>query len=749
MGLAIIKQKERSGNRLNFRIDIGKNRYYQFVIGKEQSKKSDGLTLIRETTYVSPVEGPLDEMMMGRTIISVPANQFSREVKFLQLISYRSKQKVGLAVSDILKVSPELTLSNDPMPEISFSKSFNMNLYSTAYSAVENVPFSYRERKVSNAMFLQSLLPMISGAIRAVAPQVGQLIGGLIQNASAAPAPAAANGNASASAANTNQLTQLLNSPEISRILQDLMSRILQGTAHVPTSPPVRATSLALNHKYSEAKVAPLLAALPALMPLLQQVLTPETIGRLLNQPQEMLNAVTGSVERMGRLGIQSHEQDLQHLRALNPGTGPAVDGLLAAMSFSNGDRYSMAKVVPLLAALPALMPLLQQVLTPETIGRVLEQPTRMIGAVTDSVEKLGRLGIESHEQDLQHLRELNPGTGPAVDQLLASLSMAIENHERTAKYRRLNSVKLVFTDTTTVAIEGTEKLVYLYDQNIGFPMRVETPRTIRQANVELVIKSPVDNTIKLIKKFKARDFLNGDMPFVPGLSKEEVRSLHINEDYLVTVSLYWKNSKGNVVGTVMSQVIYLAGKYLCGGVNGTSEAIPLNDIEKFREAWHKIWKTSFSNEKRKFSVDVRYYYILEKQRSSQGRMETLEKIDAKNYPVKVQLKTGSILNVKYLNSLLPKVSSHPMLNEEEIQALDVDSFSERFHSMARLTVDLLGRPGESAVIWVYPEVKIHEFSLRMATEVGVNGKVINFKDKSVYFPVPSSIHFIGAKSGS
>ncbi len=735
---------------MSFRIDIGRNRYYQFAIGKEQTKRSSGLTLIGETSYVSPLQGPLEEMMMGRTAISVPANRFTKDDNLLQLISYRTKDKTGMAVSDIMTVEPGLALPSDPLPDISFSKSVFMEQYSNTYTTVQNVPFSYKERRMSDAMFLQSILPAIQGAIRHFAPQVGNLIGGLLQNTgSSSPATTGSTaGTSGAPATGNGILTQLLNSPEVSRIIQDLMNRILQGTAHVPTAGVTRAASFSGNH-YSQAKVAPLLAALPALMPLLQQVLTPETIGRVLEQPTRMIGAVTDGVEKLGRLGIASHEQDLQHLRALNPGTGPAVDGLLAAMSLSNGDRYSMAKVAPLLAALPALMPLLQQVLTPETVGRILEQPSRMIGAVTDSVEKLGRLGIDSHEQDLRHLRELNPGTGPAVDSLLASMSMAIQNHSRTAKYRRLNSVKLVFTDTATVNVEGNEKLVYLHGRDIGFPMKVETPRTIRQANVELVVKSPADNSIKLIKKFKARDFTNGEMPFVPGLVTEEAKALQPNEDYMITVSLYWKNSKGNVVGTVMSQIVRLAGRYLYGGVNGTGDAIPLNDIEKFREAWHKIWKTAFSNEKRKFSVDARYYFILEKQATTQGRMETVERTDAGGYPVKVQLKTGSILNVKYLNSLLPKISSHPMLSEEELHALDTTSFTEQFHSMARLTIDLLGRPGENAVVWVYPEVKLHEFLLRTPADVDTNGRVISFSDKSIYFPVPSSVHFIGAKSGS
>ncbi|MFZ6012345.1 MAG: hypothetical protein ACOYXT_18525 [Bacteroidota bacterium] len=646
MALSILKNGELTDQGWSFPIDIGKNRYYRYVIGTEESKHPSGLKEISEKTFVSPLIGPLSPTAFGRDVIHVPLDRFSKEASLIQLYSYRTKDQKALAVSDIKKVKPHSLRDEDlVLPDISFSYSLNqpMNYQYSSYAYAENVPFSYRERKMSNAMFLDSIMRMVGGAL----PGLGNILSGLTGGGGGG-IPA--------------QLTALLNSPEVTRILQQLLTQTLQGTNTAPVAAAAR-----------------------------QQAL----------------------VESFG--------------------------------------RYSEAKIAPaLLAAMPALMPLLQQVLTPETIGRVLDAPQRMVGAVTDSLVNLGRVGIESHEQDLRHLRELHSVTGPPVDALLATLSLSLSAQEKLDKFRRLDSVHLKFADVTPLAIEGRQRVVYSANQALSFPLIFESPGAVTNVKLQLAIKRPTDSKTVYLKTYKIKRVENGALKQKPTVSLETVKNkLKPNEEYMVTAQLTWTNKKNETVGTVMSQLVYLMENYIYAGTDSSGEPIPLNDVDKFREFWHKVWAVSFKPEKKRYKIDCKYYYILEKDRSNIGRMETLTKEEDDSFPVHMKMKSGSILNVKALNMLLPKISQYQPLTEEELAALDSDEFTQRFHAVARMGLDFNGYDKENAVLWVYPEVKMHKFILKTPVSINPNGAVTGLVDKAVFFPVPSSVHFIGAKSGN
>ena len=46
-------------------------------------------------------------------------------------------------------------------------------------------------------------------------------------------------------------------------------------------------------------------------------------------------------------------------------------------------------------------------------------------------------------------------------------------------------------------------------------------------------------------------------------------------------------------VGTVMSQLVYLMENYIYAGTDSSGEPIPLNDVDKYREFWHKVWSVA------------------------------------------------------------------------------------------------------------------------------------------------------------
>ena len=126
------------------------------------------------------------------------------------------------------------------------------------------------------------------------------------------------------------------------------------GAFSVPPAGQAAGNSLATSASthYSYASIAPLLAALPALAPLLQSVLTPQTVQSLISaaDPNKLLSTTIAGVMDAAKIGQQATDALHAHLRALNPGLGDDVlVPLLLAMSMAperEYDRYTISRLV-------------------------------------------------------------------------------------------------------------------------------------------------------------------------------------------------------------------------------------------------------------------------------------------------------------------------------------------------------------------------------------------------------------------
>ena len=147
---------------------------------------------------------------------------------------------------------------------------------------------------------------------------------------------------------------------------------------------------------------------------------------------KEMLGAVEAYQRPGGAAPAQPSaavEQLLAFLQKLlgAPGAAPAEPPKAKALA---GGEWSTAQFAPLLAAAPMLtqlMPLLQQVLTPETVKTLIGavSPKEVIGAVTDSLKEIGKLGLENNKQLQDWLKKLDPGVDDAgLDRLLEGMSL-------------------------------------------------------------------------------------------------------------------------------------------------------------------------------------------------------------------------------------------------------------------------------------------------------------------------------------
>src|SRR5688572_20952844 len=124
MALAHLEVTGYENDNVLCKLDIGKNRYFQLVIG-EGRYSNKGLPAIENIKNTSRIFGPLEEEELGRKTISVPQNVFDKKNDRIQLISYKDKDKKGIAVSDVLSVSTNDIVTRD-RPVFSFSNNSHM-----------------------------------------------------------------------------------------------------------------------------------------------------------------------------------------------------------------------------------------------------------------------------------------------------------------------------------------------------------------------------------------------------------------------------------------------------------------------------------------------------------------------------------------------------------------------------------------------------------------------------------------------
>ena len=651
MALAILRFAGADGGRVRFDVELGTNRFYGYAIGDGETDRSRGFAVLRNRSFASPLIGPLPEHTLGRTRLEIPRERFDRDNRYVQLLSYRTAELHGPAISEVMEV-PAGGAVPDELPPIVFGMGYHM---ATHMQRSRPVALTYRERPpMSSAMFLNQLLPLLSQIV----PVVGSLLGG---------------GGGGGGGRRSN------------------------GGGTVTQTRPAR-----------------------------QSVISPETL-RLVQQLIEQIGAAS---------------------RGESPAPAPAAQAL------GRTNPYSHAAVAPaLLAALPALMPLLQQVLNPETVQALLGHlaPDKLIGAVTDSVTQIGRLGLEHNKEENEHLRALNPGVDdPALDQLLAGMGIAAGAEPASAepRYRRVKSVTFDFLDLTPLPVHGRSRLCYRDDREIGFPLAVETRRPIPGGRILLLVKEPASRKVLIRRRFELPETPSGRLDVIPTLRRAEVAQLRAGEDYLVCVHLLWKNRAGKTIGTGRSQLITLVGEYLFDRVEEAGELIPLSDVQQHRDFWHKVWQGTFSDQRRSVEFDCKYYFALEGERQENVRMETLTRTEKEGLWKEVgRLKSGLIVSPLALNRLIPLLSDESPLGDAELSALRSPDFVDRFSQAARFKASMRGRDGTSAALWVFPEVKLQRVVLQQAQRTNAAGHVEELAEYSVRFPMPALLHYIGART--
>lgn len=723
MALALLWLEEGGNEAYELGFDIGHNHYYGWHLGGRNTVNDGGLSRLAEVHEHSALVGPLPARLRGRGRFRLPTQAVTRDVRYVQLLSYRDCDGNGPAISAIVTLPPpgasvlgelpppayfDRSLLPDPPSEV-----MTMSLARTTAHRppVDAAPLRWRERSPhSEAMFigailggLSAALPAILPVLKSVGPMVAPAIGGITTGAAPAPGQLASGvlrniGGGGSAAPSPEHLLKLLES----------IIRSSSGPTQTVLTPQIAQQIVGLINQ-AAGSAAPAAKALDF-----------GSLGQRL-------------VPHAPRSHARSRGPSALRLRAV-PRSRPQALGYSEAMS-------------PLLAALPALMPLLQQVLTPQTVQSLIDAPQKMTGQVISGITDFAKLGIQAHEKELEHLRALNPGVNdPALDQLIASMSMGLSS-SGPAQYRRVPGVRLDFDGAEAQMLFGRSRVLYRRGQALQFPLRVATPKRIAKVHLALEIKHA--DTLKVLWQDEQSlgEVGGGPLPVTPRIEADAVGRLASGVDYIVVATLRWRNKRGTRLGTSMQQRISLVGEYAFDRVEETGEPIALADFERDRDYWHKIWEYDFSPETRRVALKARYYFVLSPKRTNNARLDTRVTSEDDGPRSLARLRAGMELSLYALNHLMSRLAPDASpLGESELEALSGEDFVERFNQAGAYQALFKGRPRERAALWAYPEFKLQTLVLAHAADVDANGQVSRLAERRVRFPVPVMMHFVGVK---
>lgn len=715
MALAWLEQDHATHEPYSFRIDIGANRFWRVAVGDKRRRRSQGVSLLADPVWVSPLMGPLPEHAMGRTRFVAPPEHFDREARFMQLMSYRDSDRNGPAVSPIIEAHRGIGAGD--LSPVTFSR-VSHALGGGPHTAEAPRPMRWREAPRSEQMavgavlgglastigpliaqfgpMLLQALPSIAGIVGGAGPVVGQLLGALMPGQRGQQAQQA--GQALAGLGNQG--------------LRDDIANL---------------TTLIQNAQNSGANAAATAGAAP-------------TQGVAAPAPQAPVSA--SSLARARAMATSR-----SHRRAWSTQSGAHT-------------RRSQAMVAPLagLAAGQLLGPLLQQVLTPETVQQVLQMPNQHMQTIFNAMKDAGRLALESTEQELRHLRELNPGVDdPSLDALLQSMSIGLSRPDPGRQWIRAASVSLKLLETQTVTLGGRTASVYARNARLAFPLAVELPvgrdgrsPTVRGAVVQIQVKDAETLEILVNTETPVGDIMrSGRLEAVPALGADQTAGLPDGRDVLFCFTLIWNNARGEPRGAPLNHRARMSPELIFDRVEPGSETIALSEEARFGDYWHKFYGGRFRDGAKKFEIETRYVVALSPESAPvHHRLESvigLKPVEGGIHRMKGPIRTGMEMSIAALARLTPILdpSAEPV-PQTVIAALQDSSFAEEFNKVGRAAFSFRGSRDEAFELYSYPVMALDTILLKRPSSVDDNGQVTAFEDVRLRLAMPRAIAMFG-----
>ncbi|MFA0963850.1 hypothetical protein AB9P05_18740 [Roseivirga sp. BDSF3-8] len=353
MGLAYLEFLGDEGpGGYRFHADTGDNRWYQYLIGSEEDVVNrEGIHVLQNAAHVSSLQ-QTPQNFRGFPI-EVPSHLLSRENNRVQLLSFRTRDKTGPAISDIVTA----------IPMISDIDKYEFTMNAPIHPQKQErrrVPFRYRE-VTSGQMSVDwmQLLEVVPGLLESATPIV-QAVSGLVTGVAGGINSSTSRPSAPASPVVPPAGPHTAITPEM---IQALIAALQQAGQQV--SPPAAPAQSASYKGFAGqmdmgaisgpllASVAPaILQNLPQLLqtaaPVLQQVLSPETIQALGDPAQlnQLMNHLMDSFLEADRVRQESMDRNranrLQFFRQANPIIQQYLTGRAVASSTGSNGRKAI-----------------------------------------------------------------------------------------------------------------------------------------------------------------------------------------------------------------------------------------------------------------------------------------------------------------------------------------------------------------------------------------------------------------------
>jgi hypothetical protein len=702
MALSIVTWRgERDGHQ-EFEAEIGSNRFYAWGVGSGV-RKHDGVRMLASRAQTSPLAGPVEQGSRGRVLLRVPSDSFTADDHHLQLLSFRDEDLRGAAVSDIVEVPWRWTRprarQDGPGTDRGEEKSMNTlspppralgppNAVSTwpSYIApsqpVGHVPPGPR---MSHAQFLDALAGVISQVlpfIRQALPVVEQAL------------------------------------PVVQQI-----GKLVSGAA--PSATPVGTTAPAGGT-----------AVTPAQSPDLGQLLT-----QLLTQVQHAAAPVAAPPAPPGQTTAQA---------PADPAAADAAPAGTESLSMSAGHRYSYASIAPLLAALPALAPVLQSVLSPQTVQSLISaaDPNRLLQTTIAGLMDAARIGQQATDALHAHLRALNPGLGDDVlIPLLAAMSTTASHHDRTPRHTLSRLVQLELPDLAPVELGGYPQVTFRQGEDITLPVSVRTPRAIPRPRLHVCVKDPRTHERVAERSWSFDRLEQGRLPESVVLPAAVTHRLTAGQEYLVALRLTWPGRDGLMAATT-AQLVRLVGEAVFDSMDTGGAPVRLDDVDRDRDWWHRVWTDTVDERSSRVKARLEYEYTVVAEGSGNRRTDTDVNLqDVTGRRAEGTLRAGLKVSLSSLSRLAQRMTGDSF-DDATMRALTDPGFAAAFDRVATCSVDLHARRGARMAIWVWPEVKLHDVFLHHPADVSpTTGQVLTFDTSRVKVPVPALAHVVTTRS--
>ncbi len=783
MALAILNHMGASGSDDVFEIEIGENRFYRLRVGTEPREDGTWGSALSESVWEGPVEGPIPESRRGRARVRLPSRLFDRETRFVQLVSARDRGGSGQAVSEVREVrarsgartrsdwggrdfdlSPPARdiarIRRDAQAEMrppgpagitneqggqamshhrSTYRSPSGNARAThmpgAYAmtvlsagnhrpALRRMPVSEAAGIGAIVSAIGSLAPQVIGALQglgpavaqlaptlnAVAPAIGSLLGGMMPGLPTPPAPPSAPSAPSAPpsggtrGAASGAASGAVGDAAMQRMLVDLLRQAIQAMPQTAA-----AANNATNTPRGTLQTAPAGGGAGA-------------------QPRVARARSIGAADRY---------------RARPRRSAPA--GMAA------GARSEAFVAPALLAALPALAPILQNVLNPQTVQAAINAPNQHMGTIINGIKDFMKLGIQSHEQDLSHLRQLTPGhADPELTALLASMSLGLQQAGREEpRYKRVGAVKLAVTEGPAIDVQGVELAGYRIGSDWGIELTVDTPRTIPDGQVRIFIKDA--ETLEILVKGKGPkgDIQAGPLPQPIAIPADALEVLDPGRRYLLCMHVIWKNKSGKPRGTSIQQEVVALGETSFERIELDGEVVALADPVADRAVWHEIWSGPFDRDRKSYDFDLTYRVGVRPGSGGTDRKPTRMRTESEGGPrVKARLLAETTIPLSTLIDLREELmpDGGPISPQAEA-VLRSTAFAQRMTLAAKTRLEIRGLAGKTGTIWAYLGVKLGKITLNRVERTDDLGRVQAIGEEELAFPIPVSVTFAGYRT--